>query len=76
MFCMKICCNYCIKLQYLKTIFFIKLLKKKRIIDTFAARDLQMPDEQNSVDSLSEYSLRKGYGLELRRITTDKIYSS
>ncbi len=45
----------------------IKLLKKKRIIDTFAARDLQMPDEQNSVDSLSEYSLRKGYGLELRR---------
>ena len=43
------------------------LLKKNRIIDTFAARDLQMPDGQNPMDSLSEYSLRKGYGLELRR---------
>lgn len=43
------------------------LLKKSRIIDTFAARNLQMPDGQNPLDSLSEYSLRKGYGLELRR---------
>lgn len=42
-------------------------LKKKRIIDTFAARDLQMPDLQNPKDSLSEYSMRKGYGLELCR---------
>lgn len=43
------------------------LLKKKRIIDTFAAKDLQMPDGQSPVNSLSEYSLRRGYGLELRR---------
>lgn len=43
------------------------LLKKRRIIDTFAARDLQMPVGQNSMDSISEYSLRKGYGLELRK---------
>lgn len=43
------------------------LLEKSRIIDTFAARDLKMPDGQNPMDSLSEYSLRKGYGLELRR---------
>ena len=43
------------------------LLKKSRIIDTFAARDLQMPEVQNTMDSLSEYSLREGYGLDLRR---------
>ncbi len=42
-------------------------LKKNRIIDTFAARNLQMPDGQNPMDSLSEYSLKNGYGLELRR---------
>lgn len=45
----------------------IALLKKERIIDTFAAKSLQMPDGQNTMDSLSEYSLRRGYGLELRR---------
>lgn len=44
-----------------------ELLRKKRTIDTFAARDLHMPDEQNLIDSLSEYSLRRGYGLELRK---------
>lgn len=43
------------------------LLEKKRIIDTFAARDLQMPEGQNPMDSLSEYSLRERYGLEIRR---------
>lgn len=42
-------------------------LKKKRIIDTFDARDLQMPDGQKPLDSLSEYSARKLYGLELRK---------
>lgn len=44
-----------------------KLLEKSRIIDTFAATNLQMPDGQRSMDSLSEYSLRKRYGLELRK---------
>lgn len=40
---------------------------KKRIIDTFPARHLKGPDNQDSFDSLSEYSLRKNYGLELRK---------
>lgn len=42
-------------------------LKPKRIIDTFPARDLKCLDGQNPLDSLSEYSSRRGYGLELRR---------
>lgn len=42
-------------------------VKKERIIDTFPARHLKKPDDQNPMDSLSEYSLGKGYGLELRR---------
>ena len=44
-------------------------LKFKRIIDTFPAIDLELkrPNVKNAMDSLSEYSLRKGYGLELRR---------
>lgn len=41
--------------------------KKERIIDTFEARELKMPDLQNPKDSLSEYSMRKMYGLELCR---------
>lgn len=40
---------------------------QKRIIDTFPARHLKQPNGQNPMDSLSEYSSRKGYGLELRR---------
>lgn len=40
---------------------------KQRVIDTFPKRDLKMPDGQNPLDSLNEYSLRKGYGLALRR---------
>lgn len=43
------------------------LLSKERIIDTFAARDLKMPRLQNPVDSLSEYSAKKKYGVELHR---------
>lgn len=43
------------------------LFKKSRIIDTFAARDLQMPEVQNTMDSLSAYSLPERYELELRR---------
>lgn len=44
-------------------------LKFKRIIDTFPAIDLELkrPNVQNTMDSLSEYSLREGYGLNLRR---------
>ena len=42
-------------------------MKKERIIDTFPAKNLKQPDGHNPIDSLSEYSLRKGYGLNLRR---------
>ncbi len=44
-------------------------LKLKRIIDTFPAMNLKLkrPDVQNMMGSLNEYSLKKGYGLELRR---------
>ena len=42
-------------------------MKHNRIIDTFPARHLNMPNNQNPLDSLSEYSLKKGYGLNLRR---------
>lgn len=45
----------------------IEPLKKKRIIDTFAARNLQMPSGQNSWDNLSEYSLKDKNELELCR---------
>lgn len=39
---------------------------KKRIIDTFPARHLSQPPYVQR-DTLSEYSLRNGYGLGLRR---------
>ena len=43
-------------------------MNMKKIIDTFPAKHLKQPnDGQNPMDSLSEYSLRRGYGLELRR---------
>lgn len=45
----------------------IGFLKKSRTIDTFAARDLSVPDDKNLQDSIGEYSMRGGYGLELRR---------
>lgn len=43
-------------------------LEKQRVIDTFPARHIKKPDGQNPLNSLSEYSLRQGYGLELRRL--------
>lgn len=42
-------------------------MKTSRIIDTFAARDLQRPSRQNPRDSLSEYTEQSGHELELRR---------
>lgn len=44
-----------------------KLFRRERIIDTFAARDLKMPEIRNTEDNIGCYSIRKGYGLELRR---------
>lgn len=43
------------------------LLSREPYIATFAYRDNPMPDLQNPVDSLSEYSARKKYGVELHR---------
>lgn len=43
------------------------LLDKERIIDTFAARDIKCPRQQNPVDSLSEYSAHEEYGVELHK---------
>lgn len=43
------------------------LLNKEHIIDTFAARDIKCPRQQNPVDSLSEYSAHEEYGVELHR---------
>ncbi len=45
----------------------IQSFKKSRTIDTFAARELSIPDGRNPKDSIGEYSLRGGYGLGLRR---------
>lgn len=44
-----------------------ELLRKKRIIDTFPAAHLGRPDGLNLPDSLSEYSVRTEYGLEIAR---------
>ncbi len=41
------------------------VIKKERIIDTFPAQHLKEPNNQDSSDSLSEYSLRRNCGLGL-----------
>lgn len=41
-------------------------LPRGRIVNTFAARELKVPDSLRSRDSLEKYSLRRGRGLELR----------
>lgn len=47
-------------------------LPRGRIVNTFTARELQVPDSQRSLDSLERYSLRRGCGLELRNRRPDK----
>ena len=49
-------------------------LPKSRTIDTFAARNLHVPYGRHEKDSIIEYSLRGGYGLELcrRRVNRKK----
>ena len=60
-------------LEYLKEkkdyLFRLRATKSSssRIIDTFAARDLQLPEGRNLIDSLSRYTLRDGYGLRLQK---------
>ena len=44
-----------------------EVTKKERVIDTFPAEHLQEPNSPKKLDSLSEYSLKKNYGLDLRR---------
>lgn len=43
------------------------VIKPKRTIDTFPAKDIELPPHIYQPDSIGEYSLRGGYGLELRR---------
>jgi len=43
-----------------------------RIIDTFAARELYVPESQKGMDSLERYPLREGRGQELNNRRPDK----
>lgn len=45
---------------------------KGRFIETFAARELTVPDGIKKVDSLERYALRRGAGLELRNRRPDR----
>lgn len=49
------------------------LLRRERVIDTFAARDLKTPRQQNPVDILSEYVENEKYGVELHRRKRKKV---
>ena len=41
-------------------------MSKKRVINTFPSENIKMPTENGTpIGSLCEYSLRRGYGLEL-----------
>lgn len=43
-----------------------------RVIDTFAARGLSVPDSQKEMESLGRYPLREGRGQELNNRRPDK----
>ena len=43
-----------------------------RVIDTFAARELDTPNSQKGTDSLQRYLLREGRGQELNNRRPDK----
>lgn len=47
-------------------------LPRGRVVNTFTARELQVPDSQRMADSLEKYSLRRGGGLEPRNRRSDK----
>lgn len=43
------------------------IIERERIVDTFAARDLRMPDKKGVENNIGRYSVEKGTGLELRK---------
>ena len=42
-------------------------MERARVIDTFAARNLQAPPRKKEREGLSKYSIKAGHGLEVRR---------
>lgn len=42
-------------------------IKRDRVPDTFTARHLRTPKQQNTVDSLVEFAEDEDYGVELHR---------
>lgn len=49
------------------------VLRRDRVKDTFAARDLRTPKQQNPVDSLGEFAEEEEYAVELHRRRKDKV---
>jgi len=47
-------------------------LSEGRVVDTFAARDLRVPNSQKGMDSLERYLLREGRGQEINNRRPDK----
>ncbi len=47
-------------------------LSEGRVVDTFAARDLRVPNSQKGMDSLERYLLRDGRGQEINNRRPDK----
>lgn len=47
-------------------------VSKGRIIDTFAAKELTVPDSQKGMDSLGKYPARNGRGQEINNRRLDK----
>lgn len=50
----------------------VKIMKRIRIIDTFATRNVQYPKSRSMDKDIKRYSLELEYGLELRRRKCDK----
>lgn len=44
-----------------------EIIRRARVVDTFAKRDLQMPESRSMGKDMERYSLDLGFGLELRR---------
>lgn len=49
------------------------VLRRDRVTDTFAARDLKTPKQQNPVDSLAGFAEEEEYGVELHRRRKGKV---
>lgn len=44
-----------------------EMKKRERIKDTFAARNLQIPEKRSTNHDITRYTSKDGYGLELRK---------